>query len=65
LKQSFHWSPYDPEHFISFRRVKNKLTVYVHYKLLEIEQYANQRDWVEGTPVEELIEEEKLEKVIK
>ena len=56
LKQSFLWSPYDPEHFISFRRVKNKLTGYVHHKIPEIEQYANQQDWIEGTLVEELTE---------
>ena len=42
LKLSFHWSPYDPKHFISFRRVKNKLTGYVHHIIPEIEQYANQ-----------------------
>jgi len=41
LKPSFLWSPYDPEHFISFRRVKNKLTWYVHHEILEIERYAN------------------------
>jgi len=65
LKQSFHWSPYDPEHFISFRRVKNKLTWYVHQKIPEIEQYANQQEWVEGTLVEEFTEEDKTEKAIK
>jgi len=65
LKQSFHWSPYDPKHFISFRRVKNKLTGYVHHKIPEIEQYDNQQEWVEGTLVEELTEEEKLEKSMK
>ena len=54
LKLSFLWSPYDPQHFISFRRVKNKLTGYVHHKIPEIEQYANQQEWVEGTLVEEL-----------
>jgi len=37
LKLSFHWSPYDPKHFISFTRVKNKLTGYVHCKIPEIE----------------------------
>lgn len=65
LKQIFHWSPYDPEHFISFRRVKNKLTGYVHHKIPEIEQYVNQQDWVEGALVEELTKEEKLEKEMK
>ena len=42
LKLSFYWSPYDPEHFISFRTIKNKLTGYVHHKIPEIQQYANQ-----------------------
>ena len=65
LKQSFHWSRYDPKHFISFRRVKNKLTGYVHHKIPEIEQYANQQEWVECTLVEEITEEEKLEKAMK
>ena len=65
LKQSFHWSPYDLEHFISFRRVKNKLAGYVHHKIPEIQQYDNQQEWVEGTLVEEITEEEKLEKEMK
>lgn len=58
LKLSFHWAPYDLEHFISFRRVKNKLTGYLHHRIHEIEQYANQQEWVEGTLVEDLTEEE-------
>jgi len=65
LKPSFHWSPFDPEHFIRFRRVKNKLTGQVHHKIPKIEQYANQQEWVEGTLVEELTQEEKIEKTIK
>ena len=65
LKLSFHWSSYDPEHFISFRRFKNKLTRYVHHKIPEIEQYANQQEWVEGRLVEDLTEDEKIEKAIK
>jgi len=65
LKLSFLWSPYDPQHFISFRRVKNKLTGYVHHKIPEIEQFANQQEWVEGTLVEEHTQEEKTEKAIK
>lgn len=65
LKLSFLWSPYDPEHFISFGRVKNKLIGYVHHEIHEIEQYANQQEWVEGTLVEDLTEEEITEKEIK
>jgi len=65
LKQSFYLAPYDPEHFISYRKVKNKLTGYVHHKIHEIQKYANQQEWVEGTLVEETIEEERLEKAMK
>jgi len=65
LNHSFLWSPYDPEHFISYRRVKNKLTGYVHHEIHEIERYANQQEWVEGTLLEELSEEEITEKAIK
>lgn len=59
LKKSFCWAPYDLEHFISFRRVKNKLSRYVHQPIPQIEQYANRQEWVEGTLVEELTEEER------
>jgi len=65
LKQSFYWAPYDPEHFISYRKVKNKLTTYVHHQIPEIQQYANQKEWIEGTLVEEITEEERLEKSMK
>ena len=37
LKQSFYWEPYDPEHFISYRKLKNKLTTYVHHQIPEIQ----------------------------
>ena len=66
LKQSFYWAPYDPEHFISLRRIKHRLSGYVHQPIPHIEQYANQREWVEGTlDDEELTEEEKLERDMK
>lgn len=65
LKQSFYWAPYDPKHFISYRKVKNKLIGYVHHKIREIQKYANQQEWVEGTLVEEITEEERLEKDMK
>jgi len=42
--------------------VKNKLTSYVHHQIPKIQQYANQQEWLEGTLVEEIYEEEKLEK---
>ena len=37
----------------------------MHYSIPQIEQYANQEEWIEGTLVEELIEEERLEKEMK
>jgi len=64
-KHSFLWSPYDPEHFISYRRVKNELKEYVHHEIPEIQRYANQQEWVEFTLVEGLSEEEITEKAIK
>ena len=65
LKQSFYWASYHPDHFISYRKLKNNLTTYVHHKIPEIQQYSNQQEWVEGTLVEEITEEEKLEKAMK
>ena len=65
LKQIFYWAPYDSEHLISYRRVKNKLLGYVHQPIPHIEQYANRQEWVEGTLIEDLTEEERLEKEMK
>ena len=65
LKKSFYWAPYDPNHFISLRRIKYKLADYEHCSIPKIEQYANQQEWVEGTLIEELSEEEIAEKSIK
>lgn len=65
LKQSFYFAPFDPNHFISYRKVKNKLPTYVHGQIPEIQQYANQQEWLEGTLFEEITEEEKLEKEMK
>ena len=56
LKKSFLWMPYDPCSFISDRRVRNRLSVYVHHRISEIEQYENQEEWVEGTLIEEISE---------
>ena len=58
LKNSFYWAPYDPNHFISYRKVKNKLLAYVHRTIPEIQQYANQQEWLEGTLFEVISEEE-------
>ena len=65
LKTSFYWAPYDPNHFISLRRIKYRLAAYEHFNIPQIEQHANQQEWVEGTVVEECSEEEIVEKAIK
>ena len=41
LKTSFYWAPYDPNHFISLRRIKYRLAGYEHCSIPQIEQYAN------------------------
>jgi len=65
LKTSFYWAPYDPNHFISLRRIKYRLVGYDHFSIPQIEKYANQQEWVEGTLVEDYSEEELAEKAIK
>ena len=41
LKKIFWWAPYDPNSFISDKKVKNMLSAYKHSSILEIEQFAN------------------------
>lgn len=65
LKRSFWWVPYDPEGFISARRVKYRLLAYDHCKFPQIEQYANQGEWLQDTLVEELTQEEIMERNVK
>jgi len=65
MKTSFYWAPYDPNHFISLRRIKYRLAGYDHFSIPQIEKYANQQEWVEGTLVEDYSEEELAEKEIK
>lgn len=66
LKQSFFWPPYDPEHFVSLRRIKHRLSGYVRLPIPYIEQYANQQERAEGTlDDEELTKEERIEKDMK
>jgi len=65
LKKSFCWVPYDPNSFISERKVRNRLSAYVHHRIPGIEQFSNHDDWVEVTLVEEIIEQEKMEKAMK
>lgn len=59
LKTSFLWKPYDPNHFITLRRVKYRLSSYDHVRLPHIEKYANQTKWKRGT-LDEPITQEKL-----
>ena len=65
LKTSFYWAPYDPNHFISLRRIKYRLATYDHFSIPQIEKYANQLEWREGTLVEDYSEEELAERAIK
>jgi len=58
LQTSFLWAPYDPNHFISLRRVRYRLANYDHVRLPHIEQYANQLEWREGTLEEATTQEE-------
>jgi len=51
IKQSFIWR-YDPFDVICNRSQKNKLSPYIHHRIPQIEQYANQLEWVENTLVD-------------
>ena len=46
LKRSFWWVPYDPEGFISARRVKYRLLAYKHCPYPQTEHFASQDEWV-------------------
>jgi len=59
LQTSFLWTPYDPNHFISLRRVRYRLASYNHLRVPHIEKYANQPEWKEGTLEEEITQEER------
>lgn len=65
LKRRFWWVPYDPYGFINARRIKYRLASYEHCRIPDIEKYVNQDDWLEGTLVEELTEEDKMEQTMK
>ena len=58
LKTSFLWKPYDPNHFITLRRVKYRLASYNHVRMPHIEKYANQIKWRRGTLEEPITQEE-------
>jgi len=64
LKRSFIW-PYDPHSFICDRRIKHKLSPYIHHRIPEIEQYANLNEWREGTLIEQDSDEVEVENVMK
>ena len=62
LQTSFEWIPYDPNHFVSLRRIRYKLGTYSLVRQPEIEQYANALIWKKGTLEEEITSEELLER---
>ena len=65
LKMSFWLVPYDPDGFISARRVKYRLLAYNHCQIPQIEQYANKDEWVPNTLIEEFTQEEIMEQNVK
>lgn len=64
LKKSFTWI-YDPHNFICDRRHKHRLSPYIHHRILETEQYANQKEWVEGTLIDQDSIQVEIENVMK
>ena len=65
LQTSFLWKPYDPNHFISLRRVRYRLATYDHLRLPHIEKYANQIKWRKGTLEEAATQEELSQRAVK
>ena len=65
LQKSFYWVPYDRNSFICDRRMKNKLSPYLHHRIPEIEQYANMDEWMEGKLIEQDSEQVNVENVMK
>ena len=57
--------PYYPNSFISDIKVKNRPSAYKHYRNPKIEQLSNQDEWVEGTLIEELTQQEVMEQAMK
>ena len=64
LKKSSSYT-YDPHSFISDRRIKHKLSSYIHHNIPEIEQYANMNEWREGTLIEKDSDKVEVENVMK
>ena len=65
LQKKIWWVPYDPNIFICDRRMKNRLSPYLHHRIPEIEQFANMDEWMEGTLVEKDSEQVNVENVMK
>ena len=65
LQKSFYWVPYDPNSFICDRRMKNKLSPYIYFRMPEIKQYANTDEWVERTLIEQDSEQVNVDNVMK
>ena len=65
MKRSFWWVPYDPYGFLNARKIKYRLSAYDHCRILDIEQYENQEEWVQGTLVEEFSQDEIMEQNVK
>jgi hypothetical protein len=65
LQTSFLWKPYDPNHFITLRRVKYRLSGYDHVRLPHIEKYANQIKWRRGTLEEATTQEELNQRAVR
>ena len=64
LRKSFIWH-YDLHSFIYDRRKKHKLSPYIHHRIPEIEQFANQNEWVEGTLIEQDSEQFEVDNIMK
>ena len=65
MKRSFWWVPYDPYGFLNARKIKYILSAYDHCRILNIEKYANQEEWVQGTLVEEFSQDEIMKQNVK
>ena len=45
--------------------MKNRLSPYIHHRILEIEQFANMDEWREGTLVEDVSEKANIENAMR
>ena len=45
--------------------MKNRLSPYIHHRILEIEQFANLDEWIEGTLVEVVSEQVNIENAMR